>query len=69
MEAYVTLRPLKTSLSFVIAFILFFSILSISNDDMLNLSSLIISYISGIAAITCIYFFLEKNIKQNKWKV
>jgi hypothetical protein len=66
MEAYVTLRPLKTSLSFVIAFILFFSILSISDDDMLNLYSLIISYISGIVAIICIYFFLEKNLQQNK---
>ena len=60
MEAYVTLRPLKTSLSFVIALILFFSILSISDDDMLNLYSLIISYISGIAAIIA-FIFLEKS--------
>ncbi|MAR94901.1 MAG: hypothetical protein CMD46_00830 [Gammaproteobacteria bacterium] len=66
MDTYINLKPFKTFLSIALAFTLFFVVLSISNDDMMNLYSLIISYLSGLVAIICIYFFLESDSKQIK---
>ena len=66
MDTYINLKPFKTFFSIGIAFTLFFIVLSISNDDMMNLYSLVISYLSGLVAITCIYFFLDYDAKQIK---
>tara|TARA_B100000945_G_scaffold88123_2_gene68575 strand:+ start:5347 stop:6681 length:1335 start_codon:yes stop_codon:yes gene_type:complete len=66
MDTYINLKPFKTFFSIGIAFTLFFIVLSISNDDMMNLYSLVISYLSGLVAITCIYFFLDYDAKQTK---
>ena len=66
MDTYINLKPFKTFLSIGLAFILFFAVLSVSNDDMMNLYSLIISYLSGLVAITCIYSFLDRDAKQIK---
>jgi len=60
------LQPFKTIFSISFAFIGYFTILSISNDDMLNVNSLLISYLAGIIAIFIFYFLLNESLRQYK---
>ncbi len=66
MNTQLLLQPIKTIISIVLAFAAYFSILSISNSDMLNLYSLIISYFASLLAIYLVYLLLDKKLKQNK---
>ncbi len=66
MQNHLQLQPLKTFTSIVFAFGLYFLFLSFSNDEMLNVNSLFISYIAGLAAIYCMYLFISFHEKQYK---
>ena len=66
MHTQLFLQPIKTIMSIVIAFVGYFGLLSISNSDLLNLYSLIISYFASLFAISLMYFLLEKRLKQKK---
>lgn len=60
-----TLFPIKLSLAIAFSFGIYLAILSLSNDEMNNGTSLIIAAFSGLTAITLFYLILRKYFESS----